>query len=248
MKVAFDRRRRTIVVDAQRDRRRRLPDAAAARSTPTRRSRGCWARSTAADGSRPRAELAEYILDAGRGGGGARARRSARPATCGLSYALGDDDLVEGITRLQKLLRLTRYDGRRDLRALPKAHLHLHFTGSMRHATLLELAERDGIALPDSLVDGVAAASCRAADEKGWFRFQRLYDVARSVLRTEDDVRRLVLRGGRGRRPRRRPVAGDPGRPERVRRPVRRDHRVHRPGARRRPRRRRAAPGSAWRW
>ena len=31
-----------------------------------------------------------------------------------------------------------------------------------------------------------------AADEKGWFRFQRLYDVARSVLRTEDDVRRLV--------------------------------------------------------
>ena len=31
-----------------------------------------------------------------------------------------------------------------------------------------------------------------AADEKGWFRFQRLYDVARSVLRTPDDVRRLV--------------------------------------------------------
>ena len=31
-----------------------------------------------------------------------------------------------------------------------------------------------------------------AADEKGWFRFQRLYDTARSVLRTPDDVRRLV--------------------------------------------------------
>ena len=30
------------------------------------------------------------------------------------------------------------------------------------------------------------------ADEKGWFRFQRLYDLARSLLRTEDDVRRLV--------------------------------------------------------
>ncbi len=36
--------------------------------------------------------------------------------------------------------------------ALPKAHLHLHFTGSMRHETLLELAARDGISLPDSLV------------------------------------------------------------------------------------------------
>ena len=82
-------------------------------------------------------------------------------------------------------------DARRDVRALPKAHLHLHFTGSMRHETLLELAERDGIALPDSLVEDWPP-ELSAADEKGWFRFQRLYDVARSVLRTPDDVRRLV--------------------------------------------------------
>jgi adenosine deaminase len=62
----------------------------------------------------------------------------------------------------------------------------------MRHTTLLELAERDGISLPEALVaDWPPVLS--AADEKGWFRFQRLYDVARSVLRTEDDVRRLVL-------------------------------------------------------
>ncbi|WP_110240934.1 adenosine deaminase [Nocardioides gilvus] len=79
----------------------------------------------------------------------------------------------------------------RDLMSLPKAHLHLHFTGSMRHATLLELAERDQISLPDSLVSQWPP-QLSAADEKGWFRFQRLYDVARSVLRTEDDVRRLV--------------------------------------------------------
>jgi adenosine deaminase len=79
----------------------------------------------------------------------------------------------------------------RDLAALPKAHLHLHFTGSMRHATLLELAARDGVHLPDALVEDWPPR-LSAADEKGWFRFQRLYDVARSVLRTEDDVRRLV--------------------------------------------------------
>jgi adenosine deaminase len=79
----------------------------------------------------------------------------------------------------------------RDLLQLPKAHLHLHFTGSMRHSTLLELAARDGIALPDQLVEEWPP-TLSAADEKGWFRFQRLYDVARSVLRTEDDVRRLV--------------------------------------------------------
>ena len=80
----------------------------------------------------------------------------------------------------------------RDLSLLPKAHLHLHFTGSMRHSTLLELAERDGIVLPDQLVEEWPP-KLSAADEKGWFRFQRLYDVARSVLRTEGDVRRLVL-------------------------------------------------------
>jgi adenosine deaminase len=79
----------------------------------------------------------------------------------------------------------------RDLRALPKAHLHLHFTGSMRHATLVELAARDGVPLPDALVEDWPPR-LSAADEKGWFRFQRLYDVARSVLRTPDDVRRLV--------------------------------------------------------
>jgi adenosine deaminase len=62
----------------------------------------------------------------------------------------------------------------------------------MRHTTLLELAERDGIVLPDPLVEDWPP-KLSAADEKGWFRFQRLYDVARSVLRTESDVRRLVL-------------------------------------------------------
>jgi adenosine deaminase len=75
---------------------------------------------------------------------------------------------------------------------LPKAHLHLHFTGSMRHQTLVELADRDGVKLPAALREEWPP-ELSAADEKGWFRFQRLYDVARSVLRTESDVRRLVL-------------------------------------------------------
>src|SRR5690606_19991932 len=80
----------------------------------------------------------------------------------------------------------------RDPRSLPKAHLHLPFTGSMRHATLLELADEHGVRLPDSLRHEWPP-KLSASDEKGWFRFQRLYDLARSVLRTEADVRRLVL-------------------------------------------------------
>lgn len=79
----------------------------------------------------------------------------------------------------------------RDVRALPKAHLHLHFTGAMRHATLLELAERHQVHLPDALTSE-HPPELRATDERGWFRFQRLYDTARSVLRDPDDIFRLV--------------------------------------------------------
>src|SRR6185437_10740806 len=41
----------------------------------------------------------------------------------------------------------------RPLAALPKAHLHLHFTGSMRHGTLVELAHEHGIRLPAALTE-----------------------------------------------------------------------------------------------
>jgi adenosine deaminase len=79
----------------------------------------------------------------------------------------------------------------RDVTLLPKAHLHLHFTGSMRSATLLELADRYGVHLPEALTSG-EPPKLRATDERGWFRFQRLYDIARSVLRTPQDIQRLV--------------------------------------------------------
>jgi adenosine deaminase len=79
----------------------------------------------------------------------------------------------------------------RPLDALPKAHLHLHFTGSMRHSTLVELAREHRANLPDALVSEWPPR-LRGTDERGWFRFQRLYDIARSVIRTEDDVRRLI--------------------------------------------------------
>ncbi|WP_320774609.1 adenosine deaminase [Streptomyces sp. CRN 30] len=83
----------------------------------------------------------------------------------------------------------------RDLSELPKAHLHLHFTGSMRPATLLELADKYGVRLPDALTDALSGGEpprLRATDERGWFRFQRLYDAARSCLREPEDIRRLV--------------------------------------------------------
>jgi len=75
---------------------------------------------------------------------------------------------------------------------LPKAHLHLHFTGAMRHGTLVDLAAQHRVGLPEALTTSWPP-HLSAADERGWFRFQRLYDIARSVLRTPEDVHRLLL-------------------------------------------------------
>ncbi|HOA56487.1 MAG TPA: adenosine deaminase [Dermatophilaceae bacterium] len=74
---------------------------------------------------------------------------------------------------------------------LPKAHLHLHFTGSMRIDTLLDLAVARGVRLPDALTDNWPP-HLHATDERGWFRFQRLYDLARSCVRGEEAMRRVV--------------------------------------------------------
>jgi adenosine deaminase len=57
----------------------------------------------------------------------------------------------------------------------------------MRHATLVELAERNGSNLPPRL-----ALEPDGPPSLGWPRFQRLYDIARSALRTVDDLDRLV--------------------------------------------------------
>lgn len=81
--------------------------------------------------------------------------------------------------------------GVRSVAALPKAHLHLHFTGSLRIASLRDLAASHDVRLPEALLaDWPPTLSAR--DERGWFRFQRLYDAARACVTDEADLRRLV--------------------------------------------------------
>jgi adenosine deaminase len=79
----------------------------------------------------------------------------------------------------------------RPVTSLPKAHLHLHFTGSMRVETVRALAAKHGLHLPEALTDGWPPR-LSARDERGWFRFQRLYDAARACVRDESDLRRIV--------------------------------------------------------
>lgn len=67
-----------------------------------------------------------------------------------------------------------------DLAALPKAHLHVHLEGAMRPATLAELAEGYGMAVPSIRGYGSFTA------------FIDTYTAACEVLRTYDDLGRLV--------------------------------------------------------
>lgn len=61
----------------------------------------------------------------------------------------------------------------------------------MRLGTLAVLAEKHGLRLPDALTKSWPPL-LRATDERGWFRFQRLYDMARACVRDEADMRRIV--------------------------------------------------------
>lgn len=76
------------------------------------------------------------------------------------------------------------------LQQLPKAHLHLHFTGAMRPSTMLEFAQEQGTRLPPHLLDQDPLQV--PADARGWFRFQRSYDSARALVRSENAMRRIV--------------------------------------------------------
>ena len=61
----------------------------------------------------------------------------------------------------------------------------------MRLTTLVALADKHRVRLPDALTKSWPPI-LSATDERGWFRFQRLYDMARACVREEADMRRIV--------------------------------------------------------
>ncbi len=87
-----------------------------------------------------------------------------------------------------KMLRLT---DTRGSRAWPASAHALRNRSICSACSLTELARAHRVSLPSALTEEWPP-QLSTADERGWFRFQRLYDTARSVLRTPDDLRRLV--------------------------------------------------------
>ena len=80
----------------------------------------------------------------------------------------------------------------RYLRAAPKAELHVHLEGSIRPATLLELAERNGVALPARDLAGL----------REWFRYRdfdhfvEIYIAITRCLRTIEDYELIAYEFG----------------------------------------------------
>lgn len=74
----------------------------------------------------------------------------------------------------------------RDLRALPKVELHVHLEGSMRPTTVVELAERYGVELPEGLREG----------RYGFRDFRHFIDewlAGLACLRSTEDLHRIAL-------------------------------------------------------
>jgi adenosine deaminase len=74
----------------------------------------------------------------------------------------------------------------RDLRALPKTDLHVHLEGAMRASTVVELAERYGVDLPECLRDG-------RYEFQDFRHFIDEWLASIACLRSPGDFRRIAL-------------------------------------------------------
>jgi adenosine deaminase len=70
------------------------------------------------------------------------------------------------------------------LRLAPKAELHCHYMGTLRHATLADFAARNGTPLPPQLADGYRFS--------GFAEFIEIARIATTAFRTRDDFARVA--------------------------------------------------------
>ena len=241
-------------VDAERDRRRRLPDARG-RVLRLPVGQGTAGRATTTAGrSRPRPTSRSTSSSRPRWRS-CRARRSEPPATSASpthsatkTWSRGSPGCRSSLPEVRSSLTMTSASatptsvGRCDL-AEGASPSPLHRLDATRHAARARRARRHRAA---RLAGERVAAAALGGRREGMVPLPA--SLRRGPVGAPDRGRRTPARarGRGGRPPRRWPVAGDPGGPVGVRRALRRHHGVHRPGARRRPRRPPRTPASGW--
>jgi len=80
--------------------------------------------------------------------------------------------------------------------ALPKTDLHVHLDGSLRLATILELAERYGLELPANTEEGLRAAIGCGNNFGSLVDYLRGFEITLQVMQTEEALERIAFELG----------------------------------------------------
>jgi adenosine deaminase len=75
---------------------------------------------------------------------------------------------------------------------LPKTDLHVHLDGSLRLATILELAEQQGVQLPAQTQEGLARAMHCGENTGSLVEYLKAFDVTLRVMQHEDALYRVA--------------------------------------------------------
>ena len=76
---------------------------------------------------------------------------------------------------------------------LPKCDLHVHLDGSLRLETLIELAARDGIALPATEPEALRKAMHLGENTGSLVEYLKAFEVTNLVLQTEENLERVAF-------------------------------------------------------
>ncbi|WP_309102444.1 adenosine deaminase [Microbacterium sp.] len=79
-----------------------------------------------------------------------------------------------------------------SLRGLPKVSLHDHLDGALRPATIIELADADGIDVPENEAGALAAWFTKQSDSGSLVEYLKTFDLTTAVMQTQAGLSRVA--------------------------------------------------------